>query len=1019
MVLKIKKITCLVVVSAFLIALTTTDVMCREEKRVVVGGVNIAYASLTFSQGKDGLIAFGIAPHYAGDFALTRFDIGQKITATGLAATPFLRLRAGDYFSHAVPWGDDLLVTGNWSPAPVAVPGVPLPPPVPAQPRIVVIPGSARTTTDASLMQLRPAALVDAAAPVAGVVDTPIANVAIAGDKVLVAVPQRGADFEEPGANDRGIAVLERDGNELVQARNGGVVVPTAAIDLTALRDDNAVRKLVFSDHTIVVGGPRRPIAEAELSGATVLMCWDDTLQRLYFGLSGLKKDDAACEGGVVGIGVGRFVGGNFEIEPLVVDPTAGIFGFVANPGGNAGADSNSMDRVVGFYHGRVGVGNLPPLTPTRADPRPNIGITVRHLKTMRTSTGKSYLIAGTEVGVTRRHGRKLSGLYCVPLVDDVANAAHHGKLRARAAAGPAARFDELPTHELNRITRYRNPMTGLLETINIKADQVTDIQVLGDSILISVQARGGSILKSGVYVTTALFNVAGDIIGWTPMKLTGGVDDDAYAAQIDTKTGNLAWLGPNKQSVRVSTWDSLPRVATQLQDLVTKHFPAATGGVRGVVTFDAATPTFNQHPGGARFVPGGGAFVGVLNDQRIGLAVVLGYDKVMLVQLMQGGRVVALDDVVGSPTQNVFVFHNDDLKKIAPLTCAEVLKVASVSEAFTALAGPLPTQNLGYLYVGGFNGVCRLQATAAGGGYAVGEGWQTRQASVAPVLPLVPNPTHAFMTGLTDLRAYITGGAAPNFVRLPNHELKDVTQLVSTVGAVAGGRTRMVAVCNDGYVVGDLVGRDLVTPKVMMPAETHIFDAVLVKDFSAVNDQSHLVLATRTGLRVEPLGFAVPPAVHIEPLPNGDLPIQFSYVPPSKGGVGAGDIFANGGAGTLYVLAGTQAMDKTRVYCYAVQWDALPANVLRLVGQTPEQLTPFKRYFGSDGCQALMVRDKALDNNDVAAVGLLNDIAHACSVTQEVAPDAQLKDFVCAPQRDPSLGSWLVPGSFGLKING
>lgn len=918
-----------------------------------------------------------------------------------------------------------------------------------------------------------------------------IAGLVAGKDAVFAAVAQ-GNNFFANGANNRGIAKVTVVGPQLAQQEVNMALgagprasqVSLVAVDATANPQDVGA---AFHNNAVVAGVAPGPVGggavmpnavfDAAAGNNGVVMHYDAQLDRVFVGLRRLQKSNAADEGGLIGVLVGVPTDlhgapagslGGVNFRSIIHNPSAEVFGALANAN-----ECNRIDSVVGMYHG-PGLGAA--LRLNQVARNRNVYVSVHHLKTMHTSTGRSYLIVASEIGSTiAGDNRRSSGLYFVPIMGKqdftaaglpgghMADVPQVGKLAnndftailagdGAAVAGPNAvaklsvpnSYAALPLASRNCITNTLELLdngASRVRKIQVRAQDIIDLQVVGDTVFIAVNGNEDNGQLLGAYQTTAIFDAAGNIKGWTPLQRVSSVAEAVRSLAVDSVSGAVMYLeNARGDTFNVADWATNSTAANELKALIAKHFPADKGGVRGVHTFDSSNPAFM---GALIGQPAAAPIVNLHEqDKMCSLLVLLGYDKVMVVQTAFNNRTAkhfrdAAAPVPGAATfagagndiQNVFVFDsttNPDLKNIAPLTCAEVLKVVPEAGA---------QQVNGYLYVGGFGGVCRLQGTGAGGlgAVALGNGWETRAAGGA-------NP----VTGLLSFAGFVADASNPRFVKANNAALKDVRKIISTAGdpAAAATSTQLVCLLGDGYVAAAGDRLDLVAQlKVALPlGATYAFDAVLVKNMAAGNvipaaggvgaagvvgaivpaanpNTSYLIIATEQGLVVQNIAAAANNT--LIPLDSGDMPIQLAFEPRGRGGVVGGGAAATNGAGMLYVLAGSQADGNVRVHRFGVEYGAA-ANAVLLPHATPTIITlpMFRRYFATDGTQFLFGHDRALDTYEMLNQSMVNNAGSAPQSLTWTLGNAGLGTFSSAPIRESVSGAWIVPGSFGIRVN-
>lgn len=855
---------------------------------------------------------------------------------------------------------------------------------------------------------------------------------------------------------------------QLAAAVKAAVLAAAQGGDALAIFTAANVAQAAFDGAVVGAGALQaRATLNRQLASSGVVMHYSPELKRLFVGYKNLRKDAVANQGGLSAIMVGQ-PGGTFSSILHAPSRDAVINAAVANT-------QNLADKIFTLYHG-AGLGNGPgglvvggALAADQLTPAQDPSITIEHLKTMRTSTGRDYLIVASSIKAAAVAGGMVpgggaaagerAGVYFIPIMGEkafdanktkaaewqigkVAQAAGDAILSGGAAVAVAANTNTqildaaasrgaLPTLAANTIFEGRTIGFAALANVNNinNIDDIQDMQVIGDSVLLSF-ARSDLAADNqmhGVYQTTAIFDNDGKIVKWTPLQRINGAATQTQAGRIDPVSGNIMYLSDRGTVFNETDWDSNQPTTIELQKLIASNFPAEKGGVRSIQTFDDETPSFDQR----NLRRGGGA----LRVNKMALTVVLGDEKVMVVQTLKNNRparhfydndaavaeqnriaalpvaqraaaTTAAAAFVGeaNPTANVFVFANDALKSIAPLTCAEVLRIN------VAVGADL---DLGYLYVGGYKGVCRLQTAA-------GAGWR-----VAAAASLVP-------TGLNDFGAFadpaVLGRAT--FVRLNNPALKDVVKIVSAPARDGNARALMGVVMNDSILATDATVANVVVNlqlqnvatvvRIDLSAVAPVFDGVLLRDFQVgggANDNAYAILATAGGLLVQnvvPGGVVAPVA-----LDGTDIPLQLAYVPLRKGGLVGGDTRANGGAGMLYVLAGDQANGNVKLYRFEAGWHANANQVLTRVGNgVPLTYDAFRRYFATDGYKFFTGHDAALDTSDMFNLRTMTNSATSLPLTAQALGNMKLGDFLTAPVRDAVTGAWMVAGSFGMTAN-
>ncbi|MBX9831236.1 hypothetical protein K2X40_04735 [Candidatus Babeliales bacterium] len=225
--------------------------------------------------------------------------------------------------------------------------------------------------------------------------------------------------FSVDGTN-RGIAVLKRAGDALTVVTHDATKPSSARKLRVDAESDGLFRKMGVNDDpaqtlAFYAPGDPEPITRA-LIGADVDMFWDEPLQRLYVGLSDVTRghDIGAVtdkSGGVCSVLVGHVDDANQKITlyPVIKNPSSYLFADDRDPDHAPGtpADIGNFNKyILGFYEKNSKANDL--------------FASARAVRTMHTSTGKSYLIVNGGVGSRANNPRNVSTqVYAVPLADD------------------------------------------------------------------------------------------------------------------------------------------------------------------------------------------------------------------------------------------------------------------------------------------------------------------------------------------------------------------------------------------------------------------------------------------------------------------------------------------------------------------------------------------------------------------------------------------------------------------------
>lgn len=142
--------------------------------------------------------------------------------------------------------------------------------------------------------------------------------------------------------------------------------------------------------------------------------------------------------------------------------------------------------------------------------------LAIHKLRVMHTSTGPSYLIVNGSVGTINDIGGEL---YALPLVDrDDPNDSAQGTLAKKDAplvdyrfVTPAQTNADLPT-----ITEAAVVIGGGPVPLPV-GGLISDIDVVGDTVYVSINNAPSAVSEGGILYSQALFNQEGKINDWTP----------------------------------------------------------------------------------------------------------------------------------------------------------------------------------------------------------------------------------------------------------------------------------------------------------------------------------------------------------------------------------------------------------------------------------------------------------------------------------------------------------------------
>lgn len=723
-----------------------------------------------------------------------------------------------------------------------------------------------------------------------------------------------------------------------------------------------------------------QPMGKAKIMGSDVDMCWSTSLQRLYTGLSEVKRDDPAKEGGCFSVLVGRIgVDSSDSLTKLILSP------ILSNPQ-KGKFNVNSNKNIIGFYY------DTSTLTP--------ISISAKKIRSIVTSTNKNYVIVNCNVATTS--GDTYNQIFALPVLGTLDS---DGKSIPEAQIGTLSKinnstklptFDGIPTNK-DEMPIYdkstpANSTKGILVGHDTKQniDDLTDMFIYGDSVYICL-GDSTSAQDQGIFQSSAIFNEDGIIISWTPWQRVGGGIYRVLGGGIDSFANFYFLCGENDKpananTVRITCWGTTEEVnpsATtltsgiaweknverNLSSIISEIFPQEEGGVFQIINLDEQTPGFKTN--------------------QFSMMVAVGYKKVALIQTGKwdnsGKTGKFIPNTKFTINDNVFVFELE-LKDIAPLCFAEVSRSQTSGE--------------GWLFVGGYGGVAVLSK-------ADGSGWSWTAPS----------------TGLDNLSSTEFPGTGFTFKTLTpsTGDFKYVRKLASLVSS--DKKQLFIQTMNNLYVVNqsaDQFKTGKVTEQKITfnPSVENLFftDMLIIPNSDTFADTTStkfkFILGTTNGLycgtgydgtkiNLTALNTSMGPALHLH------------YISETKG--------KNGSIGNLFVTYANFLSNSGKVYRYTV--DGSNTTSVKPVTVDDSNLFidfySFRGNFITDGAFGFSLLPKGPSNYIFTYMYQITQ-----NTTETVIPLDEYLDLACSNwnvgvmTRNTASGSWLVPGDWGIRVN-
>jgi len=802
-----------------------------------------------------------------------------------------------------------------------------------------------------------------------------IAAVASSEALQFAAVSANGGTWGNPVMINRGIAVLApaSDGKSLEVHDATDFSIVGAANKAQKLSLLPADRRITFTEGAVAPAA--QLITTADL-GDTVAMHWDSSLQRLYLDLSnvGRRQNELAKEGGCLGVALVR-VNTNavtrktaLAIQPIVYAVKKALF--YADENGKAEANVN--DRIVGFYYDGVNQkGAVLPNGGIVANAgNADVNVSILQSRTMHTSTGKSYLIVNSNIG-DGTQAATIQGVFALPLLgtkkaDGATVIAETQVGTLSKVAQGIATFNEPPV-TYGEMLSANDSAARVGGTEILPADKITHLFVEGDTVYASI--NGNISAEKGIFASAALFNTNGAVRAWTPWQRVMGAIDKVWGSGLDTSQANFYYLtndaNKNVNTAKVTQWGRSDDVnAGNLSSLLESIFPKGKNGVVGMFSFDQFTPGFA--------VPASFA-----------MTVVLGPDKVALIQTGRAGNTGIELETQFAIGQNVFVFQGGALAEIAPLTCAEVSR--------------LTINDAGWLFVGGYNGIAVLSLDD-GSGWASGTAQVPAQNGLDQLLPDGAGHDE------------FPGGTSWTFKRLVSDDgvdaFKYVRKLIASNGnlnVLTSQSLRQFAMdankfSNAPQLLADIVDGSL-TGKILA-------DAVVLN--SANNDR--FVVGTSKGIYGGAFG-----AMQKETEINSFV-AQLQLLGSDRGVTPA--------SGNIYALIADFENRNDKVYRLDVVNNNgnLAVNTIKYPN-TSGQFVEFysaKQGIDSDGTFVYSTLPKNYDQCDYLDLYAISQtgVREVANITELLNVDTCKDSMVTGVMRDGVSGAIQVPGEWGVRVN-
>lgn len=367
-----------------------------------------------------------------------------------------------------------------------------------------------------------------------------------------------------------------------------------------------------------------------EAIGPNPILYWDQSIRRLYIGLSVKTAAHATDKQGACALAVGRLEGNKLCIEPF--------------------ASHNILAQLPSSIFSCMGAQKE---------------CSIKRLNSIKTSTGTLYLVVGLSSG-------DCDHLYSLPLVDK-SNVAEFKEWTIDPSVGKLAscNADLAITHsegfaftqEVQTVKDIAKPDDARCTIGGVLPGKILDMQIAGDAVWVALDTQKGF---GELFVSYPLFDKQGCIMGWTPWKKGMGNDHPVvrFSYNFFDRSFHLVQKDKDDQlSLRKTEWftfaclnDIAPTNSYSIAHALVKLFEPSQGGIQGVSFVDQFCSGFQDHQGA-------------------GLLIATGLKKVAIAQ-----------SSVENAT-NYFDFKDPVLDQLGPINCSVFVK--SAYAVWFCVAGP------------------------------------------------------------------------------------------------------------------------------------------------------------------------------------------------------------------------------------------------------------------------------------------------------------------------------------------
>lgn len=624
-----------------------------------------------------------------------------------------------------------------------------------------------------------------------------------------------------------------------------------------------------------------------------------------------------------------------------------------------------------------------------------NSAVSVRHVRTMYTTTRLHYLIV---VGGNGGPNSVLRSVYALPLVSNSADGSLVGTVANKNSAPVGVAASTVPFQFIRRdftsaamlpadMTRVTDE-AARIGGADLPAGDITDIFVREDAVFVTVGNPANADQQPGIFQSQAIFATDGAIKGWTDWRRVGGTTDQVFAGAYQARTGDLLYA----TGANVGTVDTVRRTQwgvgaddgrANMIGFINQIVPESQGGVQKSVNIPQVTP-------------------GILEASYF---LVSGKDTLALIetgQVVGGVLVPNAGNFIGQPA----VFTNGAITQTLPigqgspkavvLSGGALATIGSICAATVARDGVAGTN--GWLFVGGVDGVAVLSN-------ADGSGWDTTVGLGPDFAGLQDGMTFKSFGNYTYVRALINDGSFLYVLTDTALDRIDLTQgtpgLSIMTPVTVATEQGLSATFTDCLVSGQLA---------LLGTTRGLFRIGNGADISTIDDQKEAdwtAVVSQEGLRPVQQLYPITKTGRAQDLANGLLTGGNVYVLHLNHGKYRSQI------NRLTVAPVTESIDDATVQIVPDFFVKTDASYFLNFGS-------LRTSFATDGALFLAAHQGSEQSYATVTtpqmMGWFSNLSGALQNLLPVSfvPGKRVSDIVF----ETASGSWVIGGDFGLRIN-